>query len=285
MAGNAVTGHAQTITDNAVVTVDGPAAGAPASGEYGRWTASGIEGRSKAEHLSDLNVADGATAYADADAKAAAVQSGAITNAVTKAPTHDAVFDVKATADGAIAKTLLTTRGDIIYRNASVPARLAKGTNGHVLTMGANDPAWTAPAAATKEFFALVTYGTEIGRWDKFPVAICNGDGEHAFVGFFIPADFSSITDVVGVLQPRQTHANAGIDIFSAYGADGQAYNAHSENDTASTYNITTNQIYELDLSGILSSLAAGDYVGVQFILTGGSAGDFNLMGIRFKYS
>lgn len=40
--------------------------------------------------------------YTDAAAKAAAVQAGAITNAVTKAPTHDAVFDVKATADAAL---------------------------------------------------------------------------------------------------------------------------------------------------------------------------------------
>jgi len=40
--------------------------------------------------------------YTDAEAKAAAVQAGAITNAVTKAPTHDAVFDVKATADAAL---------------------------------------------------------------------------------------------------------------------------------------------------------------------------------------
>lgn len=41
-----------------------------------------------------------------------------------------------------ISNTLLTTRGDIIYRNATVPARLAKGTEGYVLTMGANDPEW-----------------------------------------------------------------------------------------------------------------------------------------------
>lgn len=40
--------------------------------------------------------------YTDAAAKAAAVQAGAITNGVTKAPTHDAVFDVKATADAAL---------------------------------------------------------------------------------------------------------------------------------------------------------------------------------------
>jgi len=39
--------------------------------------------------------------YADSEAKAAAVQSGAITNGVTLAPTHDAVFDVKTTADAA----------------------------------------------------------------------------------------------------------------------------------------------------------------------------------------
>ena len=37
-----------------------------------------------------------------------------------------------------------TTRGDIIYRGASADARLAKGSAGKVLTMGANDPEWGA---------------------------------------------------------------------------------------------------------------------------------------------
>jgi hypothetical protein len=37
-----------------------------------------------------------------------------------------------------------TTQGDIIYRGASDNLRLAKGTANHVLTMGANDPAWAA---------------------------------------------------------------------------------------------------------------------------------------------
>lgn len=46
------------------------------------------------------------------------------------------------TDDLAILKTLLTTRGDIIYRNATVPARLGKGTAGQRLTQGADDPAW-----------------------------------------------------------------------------------------------------------------------------------------------
>ncbi len=39
--------------------------------------------------------------------------------------------------------TLLTTRGDIIYRNATVWARRAKGSIGQVLTQGADDPTWS----------------------------------------------------------------------------------------------------------------------------------------------
>lgn len=42
---------------------------------------------------------------------------------------------------------ILTTRGDVMFRNATVPARLAKGTEGQVLTMGADDPAWSAAGA------------------------------------------------------------------------------------------------------------------------------------------
>jgi hypothetical protein len=43
--------------------------------------------------------------------------------------------------------TVLTTRGDIIYRNATVPARLAKGADNTILGMGANEPEWKTPAA------------------------------------------------------------------------------------------------------------------------------------------
>ena len=35
-------------------------------------------------------------------------------------------------------------RGDILYYNGTDYVRLAKGTNGHVLTMGADDPTWSA---------------------------------------------------------------------------------------------------------------------------------------------
>jgi hypothetical protein len=54
-------------------------------------------------------------------------------------------------ADGAIAKTTVTTAGDIIYRNATVPVRLGIGTAGQVLKVnsGATAPEWSTLAATT----------------------------------------------------------------------------------------------------------------------------------------
>ena len=43
--------------------------------------------------------------------------------------------------------TPTTTRGDIIYRGASADQRLAKGTDGQFLKIGANDPVWADVAA------------------------------------------------------------------------------------------------------------------------------------------
>ena len=49
------------------------------------------------------------------------------------------------------AGTPTTTRGDIIYRGASADARLAKGTEGQFLKIGANDPVWADVVAATAD--------------------------------------------------------------------------------------------------------------------------------------
>jgi hypothetical protein len=52
-------------------------------------------------------------------------------------------------ANAAIAKSTVTTAGDIIYRNATVPTRLGIGTAGQVLTVnsGATAPQWSTPAS------------------------------------------------------------------------------------------------------------------------------------------
>lgn len=73
------------------------------------------------------------TKYTDAEAKAAAVRAGAITDAETKAPTHDAVYDVKVTADAASAAKV-PSGGIIIWTGtiANIPSGwvICDGNNG-----------------------------------------------------------------------------------------------------------------------------------------------------------
>jgi hypothetical protein len=66
------------------------------------------------------------------------------------AATPTAVKSAYDLANGAIAKTTVTTAGDIIYRNATVPTRLGIGTAGQVLQVnsGATAPEWATPAGS-----------------------------------------------------------------------------------------------------------------------------------------
>jgi len=72
----------------------------------------------------------------------------ASTPTATKAA-YDLANTANTTANGAIPATTVTTAGDIIYRNATVPTRLGIGTAGQVLAVnsGATAPEWkTIPA-------------------------------------------------------------------------------------------------------------------------------------------
>ena len=50
-----------------------------------------------------------------------------------------------------VTTTPTTTRGDIIYRGASADQRLAKGTSGQFLKIGANDPEWADVVGAVAD--------------------------------------------------------------------------------------------------------------------------------------
>ncbi len=175
---------------------------------------------------------------------------------------------------------LLTTRGDIPYRGAATWERLAKGTEGYFLRQGANDPAW---ASITKEFFIpFVTSDGALTNFGDYPVAIL-GTNKIARCSFFVPNDFSAITSAVVVIIPAATGGTEDFDIYSDYAASGEAYATNSESDAATTYNVTASEVTEIDISGILSALAAGDYVGIRF--DNKEATNVNVVGVRFKYS
>ena len=80
----------------------------------------------------------------------------------TTAATPNSVKTSYDLANGAIAKTTVTTAGDIIYRNATVPTRLGIGTASQVLSVnsGATAPEWTTLAAAGLTLITRQTYTT-----------------------------------------------------------------------------------------------------------------------------
>jgi len=62
----------------------------------------------------------------------------------------------------AILDTILTTRGDLLYRSDGTSARLAKGSQYSVLSMGADDPAWATLATLLNQI--LTTRGDLLYR-------------------------------------------------------------------------------------------------------------------------
>jgi hypothetical protein len=79
------------------------------------------------------------------------------------AATPTAVKSAYDLANGAIAKSTVTTAGDIIYRNATVPTRLGIGTAGQVLQVnsGATAPEWATPASSSGPAFFAYRSGNQ----------------------------------------------------------------------------------------------------------------------------
>jgi len=99
------------------------------------------------EHIADDAVVQ--AAIADASIDEARLQ-------ISNSPTNGYYLQAQSGNTGGLTwaavaqySTPLTTRGDILYRDASGDQRLAKGTSGQFLKIGANDPEWADAASTT----------------------------------------------------------------------------------------------------------------------------------------
>ncbi len=96
----------------------------------------------------------------------------------------------------AILQSLLTTRGDIVFRGATVAERLAKGADGEFLTMGVNDPGWVASTALVSKVIAATR-----------DLAAATGDVSHTGVGFkptaiiCLTAVLSTVRGSIGIVD------------------------------------------------------------------------------------
>lgn len=143
-----------------------------------------------------------------------------------------------------------------------------------------------AQGGTTKEFYVPCTYEYDgaLIYYGCYPIASLGTSINYALTSFRVPHDFNSIIVASIVVIPKSTEASANWDIYSNYAQTGEDYQTHSESNTVSTYNVTNNQIFEVNIAGILTSLAANDMVGIKLLLSN-STHDVNVLGVRFKYS
>jgi hypothetical protein len=127
-----------------------------------------------------------------------------------------------ATADGAIPKSLVTTKGDIIVATASAtPARLGAGSNSQVLTADSTTATglrWTTPATTALIFNAQTgtTYSLVAGDVNKL-VTLSNGSG----ITVTIPNGIFTTGQEINIQQigtGQVTIANDGTTSFTGIG-------------------------------------------------------------------
>lgn len=183
---------------------------------------------------------------------------------------------------------LLRLKGDMPYFDGEAVTRL-EIVAGRYMGETGGIPAWVAGTLGNKEFFAPVIAYTGNSNLTSFVGdfggVVLEANGYTAFISFFVPNDFTAITDAVIVGIAKDTLNADAFDILVDYAADDEAYNTNSDSDEASTYSETQNDIFEWDISGLLGALAIADYVGVNVHNDGDTSQDVLILGVRFKYS
>lgn len=174
----------------------------------------------------------------------------------------------------------------VVHTNgAGQVIELALGVAGTVLQSNgpAAAPSFSAAGVPTKEKWFEPEYD---GNQGNYRVKSIIAAGSQRFT-FMIPHDFTSLTSLVLVGFPSAgaVGASKDIDLYSDYAGVGQDAQTHQESDTTSLYTIpAANLIWEFDISGVFSSIAAGDYCGI-LVDQKGIGGSVYYLGIRLKYS
>ncbi len=139
------------------------------------------------------------------------------------------------------------------------------------------------PVAPGGTLWATVDWAIDRTVVGNYGVGYLDAINENAIMNLQIPPEFSSIVEAVIIVFPASTQAAAAYSISSEYCLPGEAYNAASESDLTSTYNVVNTVKYEVDISSILTGIAAGDSLGVKLLLRT-AAHMVNVVGTRIRW-
>jgi len=176
-----------------------------------------------------VGIQDGTTAQKGAVQLENSTSSTSTTTAAVPASVKSA-YDL---ADGAIAKTTVTTAGDIIYRNATVPTRLGIGTANQVLRVnsGATAPEWATVSAGSLTKIKTVTFSGVTSTTTSF-----DGVWTSTYKNYMIVFSNLSGQASQGLLFAlRNAGSTIGTQGFNGARLDNATVNAFSGNSAAIT--------------------------------------------------
>ena len=124
------------------------------------------------------------------------------------------------------------------------------------------------------------------GRHAATSLGNASSDG-NTHINFVIPTEFSAVTKLVVVCMAVET-GNLRWGAYGAYGADGEAHTANNTSIADATLAVTAGQIFDLDISGGFSGLAAGDRCAINLHRAGSHGDDtittFYVLGLLLEY-
>lgn len=157
--------------------------------------------------------------------------------------------------------------GDLVSTDVSIETSLSDSSDVKVPTSKAVAGYVTSKVSNSKSLFVPVTGGNTISS--AYDTAVGNfvtntpDSGQVFYFVFRVPTNFSLLTDAKMVMIPDATET-IQFDVDVNYGSVGQTYNTHSATVSNSTASVTTDYITEVSISSALTSLVAGDYVGIK---------------------
>ena len=104
---------------------------------------------------------------------------------------------------------------------------------------------------------------------------------------FHVPAGAAEVVEAKLIYFAVSSLANAdGFDAYAAFGALGESCIIHMDSvEGIGAGSVVENQIYEVDISGALTGIAAGDYCGIRIRVAGGDAiADRAIIGFRLRW-
>jgi len=111
--------------------------------------------------------------------------------------------------------------------------------------------------------YGLPDDGTVLGSYFRGTDLADCGD-TNAFFKFRVPSDFTTLLFAVVVVVPGGS-GNMRCNWHSTYGGCGQVYTTHQQSQGNHLEAVTLNEYECIDVSNVLTLLAAGDIVGLRF--------------------